>query len=297
MRALTNRRVLQAGLAGVAAAVSGTICLSACSPMPAIQISHFEVSPSVIEKGDSAQLSWEVTGADKIVLNNGIGEVPAAGTKQIKVDHSTQYILTATNAGHTSSENTTLAVRDFEILRMTTYPPDLVVGKEIRVEVNVKNNSALPQIYTAALSMDGNPAQSADYSIDGSGTHQFVFNLADVAAGPHKLVCNNKSLDIKVVTQRQLDESRPPDNSYVSVDHDVGYYVGTSGRSCLFMISVHNNHEKWAIADVKLVLPDAGLKFDIAPLIEPLDSATINKPSLPCTNWSITYRWVPPGSW
>jgi hypothetical protein len=297
MRTIMRCRTLLLGLASVVAAISGTLWLPSCSPVPAIQIAHFEITPSVIEKGDSAQLRWEVTGADKILLNNGIGEVPATGTKQIKADSSTLYILTATNSGHIVTENTTLAVRDFEISRMTTYPPDLVAGKEIRVEVNVKNNCALPQNYTAALAMDGNPTQSADFVIDGSGTHQFVFTLSGVTPGQHKLICSNKSLDIKVVTQRQLDESRPPDSSYIKVDHDVGYYVGTSGRSCLFIISVHNNHEKWALADVKLVLPNAGLQFDIAPLIEPMDSATIDKPSLPCANWTITYRWVPPGSW
>lgn len=86
-----------------------------------------------------------------------------------------------------------------------------------------------------------------------------------------------------------------PDESYVQVSADVGYYVGTGGRSCLYMISVHNKHDKWSIANVKLKLENGKL-YDIADIIGPFDTATFNRPSLPCSRYTIIWTWKPPAS-
>lgn len=62
-------------------------------------IVSFEVSPAKVTPAESTVLRWEVTGANKIIIEPGIGEVPPSGTKDVIPAHDTVFKLTATNEG------------------------------------------------------------------------------------------------------------------------------------------------------------------------------------------------------
>ena len=64
-------------------------------------IESFEASPLRIASGESSSLSWSVSGAHTVTIDNGIGEVALTGTKQVSPSTSTTYRLTA--AGETRS--------------------------------------------------------------------------------------------------------------------------------------------------------------------------------------------------
>ena len=69
----------------------------------------FTVIPSLIEVGDTANLSWIVTGSDTLVtIDNGIGEVSLTGNRIITPTETTTYKLTATN--NTSTKNVTTQI-------------------------------------------------------------------------------------------------------------------------------------------------------------------------------------------
>ncbi len=76
---------------------------SASTPPPAIikppAIVTFEVNPVKVTSVETVLLRWEVTGADKVIIEPSIGDVPSSGTKNIIPSHSVVYKLTATNAG------------------------------------------------------------------------------------------------------------------------------------------------------------------------------------------------------
>jgi hypothetical protein len=74
----------------------------------------------------------------------------------------------------------------------------------------------------------------------------------------------------------------------------VGYFGGGVNLKCFYMISVHNKHETYSLRDVKLVLTDSMQEYSIADLIKPFDTATFNKPSLPCSQYFVTWTWQPP---
>jgi hypothetical protein len=64
-------------------------------------IGTFAASPSAINPGGTANLSWNVTGANSVTIDQGIGVVNASGTMVIAPTASTVYTLSATNSAGT----------------------------------------------------------------------------------------------------------------------------------------------------------------------------------------------------
>ena len=64
----------------------------------------FTVEPSTIERGQAAVLKWEVTGAQSVSINQGLGTVTPAGNRSVFPSSTTSYTLSATNEGGTSTE-------------------------------------------------------------------------------------------------------------------------------------------------------------------------------------------------
>jgi hypothetical protein len=92
---------------------------AACNPFSSIMtepasetvdIVSFEASPPGIEKGQSATLIWNVTGATKVQIDQGIGAVDVAGTIPISPSTSTTYTISASNEDSWASQSFTVAV-------------------------------------------------------------------------------------------------------------------------------------------------------------------------------------------
>jgi len=67
------------------------------STTPDISIVDFSATPSVITRGDSFSLSWSVSGATAVVIDQGIGSMAMSGDTSVSPDETTTYTLTATN--------------------------------------------------------------------------------------------------------------------------------------------------------------------------------------------------------
>ncbi|MCK4364626.1 MAG: hypothetical protein KAW45_01105 [Thermoplasmatales archaeon] len=63
----------------------------------AIVINIFQVTPSLINHGETANLSWKVTGATAVEINQDIGSLPLEGSRIISPTESTTYTLIASN--------------------------------------------------------------------------------------------------------------------------------------------------------------------------------------------------------
>jgi hypothetical protein len=75
-----------------------TVSVAQLPPPAFLPVVHlFNISPNSIYKGNSAVLSWQVTGTDKVVISQGIGEVAPSGTVTVLPQTSTIYTLTAYN--------------------------------------------------------------------------------------------------------------------------------------------------------------------------------------------------------
>src|SRR5580692_5745583 len=73
-------------------------------------IAEFSVEPSAIERGQSAVLRWNVTGANNVAIDNGFGTVPPSGTQRVTPAAATTYRLTATGPGGETSATATITV-------------------------------------------------------------------------------------------------------------------------------------------------------------------------------------------
>jgi hypothetical protein len=61
-------------------------------------ISSFTASPATVTQGASTTLSWAVSGATSLTLDNGVGPVTGLTSKSVAPSATTRYTLTATNA-------------------------------------------------------------------------------------------------------------------------------------------------------------------------------------------------------
>jgi len=68
---------------------------------PATPSVIFSSNPSAINPGDPSNLTWNVTGATSVSIDQGIGVVLPSGTKVVSPATSTTYTLTATNSAGT----------------------------------------------------------------------------------------------------------------------------------------------------------------------------------------------------
>lgn len=79
------------------------------APQAAV-VNQFVVEPASIERGQTAVLRWSVANASGIAIDNGIGTVPATGTRNITPTATTTYRLTATSAGGNATATATVTI-------------------------------------------------------------------------------------------------------------------------------------------------------------------------------------------
>jgi peptidoglycan-associated lipoprotein len=81
------------------------------APKPAPPtIAEFAVEPGLIERGQTAELRWQVKDAIQIEIDQEIGSIPLSGHRQIVPNDSTTYTLTAHGPGGDASAKATLNV-------------------------------------------------------------------------------------------------------------------------------------------------------------------------------------------
>lgn len=96
------------------------ICLGACSkkvakvvtpapPPTAAPTASLAANPSVIEQGQSTQLTWNSRDAEVVTIQ-GIGEVGASGAQMLAPNASTTYTLTAKGPGGTQEASVRVTV-------------------------------------------------------------------------------------------------------------------------------------------------------------------------------------------
>lgn len=80
------------------------------APAPARPTVTLQASPSSINKGDSATLSWNSTDATQLSIDPGVGTVTAQGSTKVTPSDSTTYTITATGPGGSASATASVSV-------------------------------------------------------------------------------------------------------------------------------------------------------------------------------------------
>jgi outer membrane protein OmpA-like peptidoglycan-associated protein len=79
------------------------------APAPAASVS-LAASPSSIQQGQCATLTWSSSNASSVSIDQGVGRVDANGSKQVCPDRTTQYRVSAVGEGGAREASTTVAV-------------------------------------------------------------------------------------------------------------------------------------------------------------------------------------------
>ncbi len=75
-------------------------------------ISSFTATPSEIFKGNNSTLSWSVSNATTVSIDQGIGNVSNTGNREVGPTVTTSYTLTATNSHGTVTKSCTVTVKE-----------------------------------------------------------------------------------------------------------------------------------------------------------------------------------------
>jgi peptidoglycan-associated lipoprotein len=80
------------------------------APAPARPTVTLQASPTSINKGDSATLSWNSTDATQLSIAPEVGDVTAQGSTKVTPSDSTTYTITATGPGGSASATASVTV-------------------------------------------------------------------------------------------------------------------------------------------------------------------------------------------
>ena len=94
LRPSPSRRAAVCGIVLVVA-LSGCRFIDPSQTDKPLAIQRFIAVPSEVEAGAPTTLSWAVEGAESVELDNGIGLVPASGSRTVKPMATTTYLLVA----------------------------------------------------------------------------------------------------------------------------------------------------------------------------------------------------------
>lgn len=77
---------------------------------PAPTINSFTADPATILSDQQSTLSWNVSDATNVTIDNGVGTVAASGTTQVSPTTTTTYTITATNATGSTNQAATVTI-------------------------------------------------------------------------------------------------------------------------------------------------------------------------------------------
>jgi hypothetical protein len=131
-------------------APGGPITISTTGQQPSIV--SFNAGPPSISAGDSSNLSWSVTGATTVSIDQGIGNVALTGTRAVAPAATTIYTLTASNAAGSVTATTQVIVTGAPspapaalpvINYFTASPSSISLGATTTLSWNVSNATSI----------------------------------------------------------------------------------------------------------------------------------------------------------
>jgi hypothetical protein len=161
-------------------------------------IVRFDAVPEQIQAGAEIALTWQAEGADRVVVDNGVGELPLSGSRRVAPTKTTIYTMTASNAGGSVTSASEVKVStgiQFDAPLMLkdifrgdagwTHPQSDVYRGDIRdgrfLMENVQNRSATPATRAVAI------GPHDDFLLEVSGTAvqptDFYYGLCWFVAG------------------------------------------------------------------------------------------------------------------
>ncbi|MGD1094739.1 MAG: CAP domain-containing protein [Bryobacteraceae bacterium] len=247
-----------ADFGGVADAILGS-----APPTPDPTISSFKASPSVIAPGQQVTLSWSVTSATTVTLNNGIGTVSTVTSKVVSPSKTTTYTLTASNSTGSVTANVTVTVSAARDTQPPTTPTLTSARAESATEIALTWSASSDNVGVVGYqitrsgsvltSVSGTTLSYTDTSVHAATTYSYSIKAYD-AAGNYSGASNA----IQVTTPAAVNAPPPNANGtpeLISLTPNAG-----SGASKVF---------SFEIADAKGFADIQAVSIDIAATLTP----------------------------
>lgn len=127
----------------LAALLAGLLSFAGCSkkaaqatppsvpPAPPTPTATLAASPDVIQQGQPTTLTWQTQNASEITIN-GLGTVPASGSRSVSPSDSTTYTLTAKGPGGTQDASARVTVNTRVASSGASPNEEDLFGKNVR---------------------------------------------------------------------------------------------------------------------------------------------------------------------
>ncbi|HJT88117.1 MAG TPA: PA14 domain-containing protein [Bryobacteraceae bacterium] len=164
---------------------------TAPSPTPAPAITSFTATPSAITAGQPATLSWKVSGASSLSINNGIGGVSTVSSISVSPSVTTTYTLTATNSAGSTAAHVTVTVAAPADTQAPTAPALASASAKSPTEVDLAWNASTDNVAVAGYqilrngsvltSVPGTSLGYADTTVAPNSTYTYSLKAFDAA--------------------------------------------------------------------------------------------------------------------
>ena len=248
-------------------------------------INSFNVFPSIISKGDTANISWDVSGAMSVEINMGVGSVGNLGSRVIYPNKNTTYVLTASNLTHSINASVYIVVNDQELddeNDSNTSPYDLIISGE--------NNGYIETEYLfniIAFGYDENDLikyhvdwgdgesfsseymQSGfSYQISHEWTNEGIFVISVYTEGESGAVTNTKIHKINIVENKTEDEDNYIPTLTLNKSEGFSY-----DQSIIKIDSISEDDIFWDDVEISLTNISSGsmMIINYVPLLTPRD--------------------------
>lgn len=147
-------------------------------------IETFNVNSPLISPGETAILSWTVSGAESISIVPGIGEVESVGIRQVIPNESTLYTLTATNSAGTVNTVIEIKVETTQSIPQPTQETFAVIEVVIATEPSPDH---CPEILYADITANGAGTVSYRWESADDGSYSYTFSVDFISAGTQRV--------------------------------------------------------------------------------------------------------------
>ena len=173
-------------------------------------INSFSAAPQSIRPGDSVTLTWWVSGATSLSIDNGIGNVSSATSKIVKPYQTTTYRLTAANAGGSTTASVAVTVNN---TATDTQPPTVpalssaIAKAANQVDIAWSSSSDNVAVTGYQVVRNGAPVASVagsarsytDRAVNANTTYYYSVRAFD-AAGNYSGLSNSAQVTTPAVT-------------------------------------------------------------------------------------------------
>lgn len=174
--------------------MSIAIALKVLFPASAVGINSFDVSPEIIEPGEVSVLSWDISGADNVIMEPGLGSVNSSGILSVSPSETTTYKLIASGDGKEKVAMRTVTVEEEDLLisSFDASPDSIKPGESAVLDWHVSGVSNVtiePEIGTVgpAGTLNISPSATTSYKLTASNGDKEDTAYCTVTVGENPL--------------------------------------------------------------------------------------------------------------